>query len=176
MRKLFGKCRCTAGETLTAREESGQAVVEFALAFPLLLLILCGILDFGWIYMNQYRIEYAAFTGARYAGIHAPDSDDDEALDLAVETLLPCLDEMDLALIMTVDPGFGGQKFKAEQAEKIRALRRAGFTGDISVDGGVSMENARMLVGAGASMLVMGTAYFRAADPAAVARAVRELV
>lgn len=94
----------------------------------------------------------------------------------AVETLLPCMDEMDLALIMTVEPGFGGQKFKAEQAEKIRALRRAGFTGDISVDGGVSMENARMLVGAGASMLVMGTAYFRAADPAAVARAVRELV
>ena len=86
------------------------------------------------------------------------------------------MDEMDLALIMTVEPGFGGQKFKAEQAEKIRALRRAGFTGDISVDGGVSMENARMLVGAGASMLVMGTAYFRAADPAAVARAVRELV
>ncbi len=94
----------------------------------------------------------------------------------AVETLLPCMDEMDLALIMTVEPGFGGQKFKAEQAEKIRALRRAGFTGDISVDGGVSMENARMLVGAGASMLVMGTAYFKAADPAAVARAVRELV
>ena len=94
----------------------------------------------------------------------------------AVETLLPCMYEMDLALIMTVEPGFGGQKFKAEQAEKIRALRRAGFTGDISVDGGVSMENARMLVGAGASMLVMGTAYFRAADPAAVARAVRELV
>lgn len=94
----------------------------------------------------------------------------------AVETLLPCMEEMDLALIMTVEPGFGGQKFKAEQAEKIRALRRAGFTGDISVDGGVSMENARMLVGAGASMLVMGTAYFRASDPAAVARAVRELV
>ena len=94
----------------------------------------------------------------------------------AVETLLPCMEEMDLALIMTVEPGFGGQKFKAEQAEKIRALRRAGFTGDISVDGGVSMENARMLVGAGASMLVMGTAYFKASDPAAVARAVRELV
>ena len=94
----------------------------------------------------------------------------------AVETLLPCMEEMDLALIMTVEPGFGGQKFKAEQAEKIRALRCAGFTGDISVDGGVSMENARMLVGAGASMLVMGTAYFKAADPATVARAVRELV
>lgn len=94
----------------------------------------------------------------------------------AVETLLPCMDEMDLALIMTVEPGFGGQKFKVEQAEKIRALRHAGFTGDISVDGGVSMENARMLVGAGASMLVMGTAYFKAADPAAVVRAVRELV
>ena len=98
----------------------------------------------------------------------------------AVETLLPCMDEMDLALIMTVEPGFGGQSFMADQMPKVAAIRKlideTNPACELEVDGGVSMENARMLVGAGASMLVMGTAYFRAADPAAVARAVRELV
>ena len=51
--------------------ESGQAIVEFALALPLLLLLLCGILDFGWIYANQYRVENAAYTAARYASFNA---------------------------------------------------------------------------------------------------------
>lgn len=56
-------------------EESGQAVVEFALCVPLLLLLLCGILDFGWIYMNQYKVDYAAFSGARYGAIYAADEE-----------------------------------------------------------------------------------------------------
>ena len=91
------------------------------------------------------------------------------------ETLLPYLDLLDYILIMTVEPGFGGQKFMAEQVEKIRILRRAGFKGDISVDGGVNLENAPLLAEAGANVLVMGTAYFKAEDPALVARKVKEL-
>ncbi len=91
------------------------------------------------------------------------------------ETLLPYLDVLDLILIMTVEPGFGGQKFMADQVDKIRLLRAAGFRGDISVDGGVNPENARLLAEAGANVLVMGTAYFKAEDPAGVARAVKEL-
>ena len=91
------------------------------------------------------------------------------------ETLLPYLEMLDYILIMTVEPGFGGQKFMPEQVEKIRFLRSAGFRGDISVDGGVSMENARLLADAGANILVMGTAYFKAEDPAGVARMVKEL-
>ena len=50
--------------------ESGQAIVEMAIALPLLLVLLCGILDFGWIYMNQYRVENAAYAGARCASIY----------------------------------------------------------------------------------------------------------
>ena len=50
-----------------AGSRKGQAIVEFALALPLLLTILCGILDFGWIYSNQYKVEYASYAGARYA-------------------------------------------------------------------------------------------------------------
>lgn len=51
-------------------EESGQAVLEFALILPLLVLLLMGILDFGWIFMNQYRVEKAASDAARYGAIH----------------------------------------------------------------------------------------------------------
>ena len=91
------------------------------------------------------------------------------------ETLLPYLDLLDYILIMTVEPGFGGQKFMAEQVGKISFLREAGFKGDISVDGGVSMENAKLLADAGANILVMGTAYFKAEDPAKIARMVKEL-
>ena len=92
-----------------------------------------------------------------------------------VETLLPYLDNLDLVLIMTVEPGFGGQKFMPEEVEKIRFLRRAGFRGDIAVDGGVSIQNAPLLAEAGATLLVMGTSYFRAEDPSLVARFVKDL-
>ena len=93
----------------------------------------------------------------------------------SAETLLPYLDLLDLVLIMTVEPGFGGQKFMPEQMEKIRFLRKAGFRGDIAVDGGVNMENAPGLIEAGANLLVMGTSYFHAEDPSNVARFVEGL-
>lgn len=91
------------------------------------------------------------------------------------ETLLPYLDLLDIILIMTVEPGFGGQAFQPEQMDKIRFLRKAGFTGVIAVDGGVNMENAPLLARAGATRLVMGTAYFHAEDPALVEKTVKEL-
>ena len=91
------------------------------------------------------------------------------------ETLLPYLPLLDQILIMTVEPGFGGQKFMADQVEKIQMLRAAGFGGVIAVDGGVSPDNAPLLAQAGANLLVMGTAFFKAADPAAVAQQIKEL-
>lgn len=91
------------------------------------------------------------------------------------DTLLPYLDCLDHILIMTVEPGFGGQEFMPEEMEKITVLRRAGFTGDVAVDGGINLDTARTAVEAGANMLVMGTAYFRAEDPAQVVRAIKEL-
>ena len=92
-----------------------------------------------------------------------------------VETLLPFLDLVDHILIMTVEPGFGGQKFMPDQLKKISALRAAGFTGEIAVDGGVNLENAVDVCRAGGNVLVMGTSYFHADDPAQVARAIKEL-
>ena len=61
--------------TVRKRRESGQSLVEFALVLPLLLLILCGKIDFGWIYYNRITLSNAAREGARYAVIHyAPGS------------------------------------------------------------------------------------------------------
>ncbi|MBR6185186.1 MAG: ribulose-phosphate 3-epimerase [Clostridia bacterium] len=91
-----------------------------------------------------------------------------------VNTLLPWLDQLDHILIMTVEPGFGGQAFMPEEVEKIKALRSAGFRGDIAVDGGVGLQNLELLIGAGANWLVMGTAYFCAEDPKLVAMKVKE--
>jgi hypothetical protein len=46
------------------KSEKGQSIVEFALVLPLLLTLLCGVIDFGWIYSNQYRVENASYAGA----------------------------------------------------------------------------------------------------------------
>jgi ribulose-phosphate 3-epimerase len=78
------------------------------------------------------------------------------------------LADIDLILVMTVNPGFGGQKFIAAQLDKIRGLRQRidaltagnGRTIDLEVDGGINEETARQAVGAGADVLVAGTASF----------------
>jgi len=57
------------------KSESGQALVEFALVLPILLILLCGIIDFGWIYYNQISLSNAAREGARYAAIHYDPND-----------------------------------------------------------------------------------------------------
>lgn len=77
---------------------------------------------------------------------------------------------VDLVLVMTVDPGFGGQEFLPEMVDKIRELRRVidglGRPIDLAVDGGINGETGRLCVAAGATVLVAGTWVFRAHDPA----------
>lgn len=74
------------------------------------------------------------------------------------------LADVDLVLVMTVNPGFGGQSFIAGQLEKIRALREkidaAGRPIDLEVDGGINQETAKLAIEAGADVLVAGTATF----------------
>jgi ribulose-phosphate 3-epimerase len=78
------------------------------------------------------------------------------------------LDEVDMILIMTVNPGFGGQKYIPAMGEKIRAVRsmieRSGRDIALEVDGGIKASNARMVVDAGANVLVMGTEIFGSAN------------
>jgi ribulose-phosphate 3-epimerase len=75
------------------------------------------------------------------------------------------IDEIDLVLVMSVNPGFGGQKFITSQLKKVEAIAnmasKRGLSIDIEVDGGVDASNAASLVGAGATALVAGTAAFR---------------
>ncbi|AEG60547.1 ribulose-phosphate 3-epimerase [Desulforamulus ruminis] len=85
----------------------------------------------------------------------------------ALEYVLPMLD---LVLIMTVNPGFGGQKFIPEVVPKIESLSRMiqerGLSVEIEVDGGINKETAGQVARAGAGVLVAGSAIFRADDPA----------
>ena len=83
----------------------------------------------------------------------------------ALEAILPYLDQLDLVLIMTVEPGFGGQAFMPEMMDKVCRLKTL-FHGLISVDGGVNMETARVCLQAGADILVAGTAVFGQKDRA----------
>lgn len=81
------------------------------------------------------------------------------------ETILPYLNQIDLVLLMSVEPGFGGQKLMESTLPKLKKLRDAGFRGVLSVDGGVNLENSRMVRSYGATRLVMGTAAFSARNP-----------
>ena len=73
------------------REEEGQGLVEFALVVPILITILCGILDYGWIYSQKYEVEHAAFEGARYASIYGAEINADD-VKTRVKELLPDAD------------------------------------------------------------------------------------
>lgn len=88
-----------------------------------------------------------------------------------VEMVEPWLPELDLVLLMSVEPGFGGQSYIPGSTERVRALRRmidrAGCSTLIEVDGGISAANAREVFDAGADAVVAGSAVFRAADPEA---------
>ena len=81
-----------------------------------------------------------------------------------MEALKPCLAEMDLALLMTVNPGFGGQAFMPEVLPKIEQLRKI-YGGYIQVDGGINEKTAASTRSAGADVMVAGTYLFRAPDP-----------
>jgi ribulose-phosphate 3-epimerase len=85
------------------------------------------------------------------------------------------LDDLDLVLVMSVNPGFGGQKFIPSTFEKVRHLKRLLGTRaiEVSVDGGVNEQNAGDLARAGVTILVAGSAVFAAPDPAAAVRGLR---
>ncbi len=92
----------------------------------------------------------------------------------SIDGLIATLGECDLALVMTVEPGFGGQKFMDDMMPKVVALRREIFARRlacwIQVDGGVSASNIAQAASAGADSIVAGSAIFAAPDPAAAFR------
>ncbi|MEZ4722265.1 MAG: ribulose-phosphate 3-epimerase [Flavobacteriales bacterium] len=94
-----------------------------------------------------------------------------------VSSLADIIHEIDLALIMSVNPGFGGQSFIENSISKVRELRRliesTGSNALIEVDGGVTLENAPKLVEAGVNVLVAGSTVFKSAKPAETISALR---
>ena len=94
------------------------------------------------------------------------------------EAAIPYLEKCDMILVMTVEPGFGGQKFMADQMEKVAQLRE--WLDDINpeclleVDGGVDANTCAVCKEAGANVLVAGSAYFKAADRAAFVKTIQE--
>lgn len=85
--------------------------------------------------------------------------------DTPAERLQPWLDRLDLVLVMSVFAGFGGQAFMPEVLDKVRVLRgELGFSGEISMDGGIGPDTIAQAAGAGANVFVAGTAVFGAED------------
>lgn len=71
------------------KNEKGQAMVEFALILPILLILVCGIIDFGWLFYNQYSLNNGAREGARFAVVNASKSDADTRITNKVFNVLP---------------------------------------------------------------------------------------
>ena len=88
--------------------------------------------------------------------------------DTPVDAILAYLDEVDLALVMSVNPGFGGQKFIESAIGKLQRLRKEidarHLAVELEIDGGVKLDNVRRVVEAGASVVVAGSAVFESTD------------
>ncbi len=127
-------------------------------------------------------IETFIKNGADIVTIHAEIPEDVEALlkqirtlgamaglsikpGTAAEEIRSLLPLCDLVLVMTVEPGFGGQSFRADCADKVAVLRQMGYKGLIEADGGVSLSNLPMLKGKGLDVAVMGTALYKSEHP-----------
>jgi ribulose-phosphate 3-epimerase len=94
----------------------------------------------------------------------------------SIEDYRDCVDLVDMFLIMTVEPGFGGQKFMENMMDKVKRTRELIGDRDIwlQVDGGVSMQTIEIALAAGANTFVVGSAVFNAADPAQMVVDIRE--
>ena len=97
----------------------------------------------------------------------------------SIEPWLDVLEHFDLVLVMSVEPGFGGQKFMPEMLDKVRALRAAidasGVETLIEIDGGIAADTIAAAAEAGCDAFVAGSAVFKAADPAAAVDELRSL-
>ena len=82
-----------------------------------------------------------------------------------IDLITSLLNEIDLVLIMSVNPGFGGQKFMPEVLEKVKALKqikdKEGLNFDIEIDGGINFDNSKLAIDAGVNILVSGTTIFK---------------
>ncbi len=98
--------------------------------------------------------------------------------DTPAEAVFPYLEKVNMVLVMTVRPGFGGQKFMPDMMDKVRAIRaeiiKRGLDVDIQVDGGIGVDNIGIVTEAGANVIVAGSSIFGAKKTGAVIKKMRE--
>jgi len=93
-----------------------------------------------------------------------------------IEPVLPYLNDLDMILVMTVEPGFGGQKFMPDMMPKVKALREKAPDLNIQVDGGLDEETIKVAAQAGANVIVAGSSIFGSKDPGATMKILRDTV
>lgn len=114
-----------------------------------------------------FHLEAAADPGAVIDMIHQAGKKAGMSIKPAtpVEKIIPYADKLDMLLVMTVEPGFGGQEYISESTERIRQARKLfderGLSVDIEVDGGISVDNVHVVLEAGANIIVAGSAVFK---------------
>ena len=125
-------------------------------------------------YMMNVHVEACTHLHRTIESIHQAGMKAAVTLNPATPVMSLCeiISDLDMVLLMSVDPGFGGQSFIPATINKIRRLRalicETGSKAMIEVDGGINADTARMCADAGADVLVAGSAVFKAADPCAV--------
>jgi ribulose-phosphate 3-epimerase len=93
-----------------------------------------------------------------------------------VKSIWPFIKQVDMVLVMTVEPGFGGQKFMADMMPKVALLRQTFWNLNIEVDGGLSPTTVRIAAEAGANMIVSGSAVMKVSDPAEAMATMKKVV
>ncbi len=119
----------------------------------------------------ERNIQYIKSLGAKAAVSLNPATD--------IDTLKYVLPDLDMVLIMSVNPGFGGQKYIKFCTEKIRSLRKMADAMnpglDIEVDGGITLDNISEVVAAGANVIVAGSSIYKSKNPAKTIKKMREM-
>ena len=178
--------RISASDLIHVDVMDGHFVPNISIGSPVVAAIkkVCDI-PFDVHLMISEPLRYAedfAKAGADIICFHAESDDDiaetvDKILSLGkkaaiavkpnteIDVVFPYLDKLSMVLVMTVEPGFGGQSFMEHVMPKIEKLRAIGYEGDIEVDGGINPETIKVAAKAGANVFVAGSAVFKTETP-----------
>ena len=181
------KCKNGGADLIHLDVMDGHFVPNISLGIPIIAALkkVCSVpFDVHLMISDPYRyVDEFVKAGADIISFHVEcDSDIEKTIDrivnsgckaaLAVkpntpiESVYPYLDKLSMVLVMTVEPGFGGQSFMESTMPKITALRKKCPDIDIQVDGGINADTVKIAGRAGANVFVAGSAVFNSTDPA----------